>query len=196
MNKTLDYYNKYATNYVNETINADMSNLINQFIKYLPNKSHILDLGCGSGRDSKVFIEKGYTVTAIDGSIEICELASKYINQEVICKRFNEIDFKDQFDGVWACASLLHVSLKDLVSILKKISRALKVNGYLFTCFKYGHFEGERNQRYYTDLTEVRLKEIINQIKDLKIIELFTSEDVRNSKKNDKWLNVIIKKTS
>jgi 2-polyprenyl-3-methyl-5-hydroxy-6-metoxy-1,4-benzoquinol methylase len=186
MNKTLDYYNKIAINYLNETINADMSDLINKFIKYLPDKAHILDLGCGSGRDSKTFLQKGYTVTAIDGSIELCKLASKYIGQEVLCIRFETIDFENEFDGVWACASLLHVSLKDLVSIFKKISRTLKVNGYLFTCFKYGHFEGERNQRYYTDLKEDRLKEIINQIKDFKIIELFITENVRNSKKNDK----------
>ena len=194
MDKTLEYYNSIAKEYIKSTIDANVSDLYIRFLKYLPSEANILDLGCGSGRDSKFFIEKGYSVTAIDGSKEICKLTKKTIGQDVICMKFNEIDYVNEFDGVWACASILHVSTKDLASILSKISKALKVNGYLFACFKYGEFEGERNGRYFTYLTKDRLANLLTNIEELQIIETFITQDVRAGRENEKWLNVIIRK--
>lgn len=194
MDKTLEYYNNAAKEYIKGTIDTSMSDLNGFFLKYLPNKAHILDLGCGSGRDSKVFKDRGHTVTAIDGSIELCKLASNFIGQDVICKKFDELDYENEFDGVWACASILHTPSKDLVSIFRKISRTLKMNGHIFACFKYGDFEGERNGRYFTDLTEIKLENLIREIKELKIIEMSITEDVRAGRENERWLNTIIKK--
>ncbi|HVI41619.1 MAG TPA: class I SAM-dependent methyltransferase [Anaerovoracaceae bacterium] len=195
MDKTLEYYNNAAKEYVNETVDANVSELNNLFLKYLPDKANILDLGCGSGRDSKVFIDRGHNVTAIDGSFEFCKLASEYLGQAVICMKFDELDYVGKFDGVWACASILHVPVKDLEIIFKKISRALKDGGYFFTCFKYGEFEGERNGRYFTDLTENRLKSLVANVKELKIIETTITGDVRAGRENEKWLNIIMEKS-
>jgi len=194
MDKTLEYYNTTAKEYVNDTVDANVSELNAFFLRYLPDKANILDLGCGSGRDSKVFIEKGHFVTAIDGSIEFCKLAAAFIGQDVICMRFDELDYEKQFDGVWACASLLHVPSKELKTIFKKIARALKVEGYFFACFKYGEFEGDRNGRYFTDRTEDSLNDIIDEIDELEIIETFLTEDVRRGRENEQWLNAILRR--
>lgn len=191
MDNTLEYYNKSAKEYADNTREASMSELTESFLKYLPAKAAILDLGCGSGRDSKIFIKKCHEVTAVDGSIELCKIASEYIGQKVICSKFDEINYKNAFDGVWACASILHAPLKDLGLILEKIEKALKAGGYLFTCFKYGDFEGDRDGRYFTDLTEKKLKDVFSGIKGLKLVETFITVDVRPERDNEKWINFI-----
>lgn len=79
MNKTLRYYNESTQTFIEGTIDADLSDLRQRFLNYLPAEAHILDLGCGSGRDSKAFLEQGYTVTSMDGSSTCCKLARDYI---------------------------------------------------------------------------------------------------------------------
>lgn len=189
--KTLHYYNQTAQTFVQATIDADLSKLHHRFLKLLPIEVHILDLGCGSGRDAKAFLEAGYRVTAIDGSPGCCQLASDYIGQEVHCQTFEKLDCYQAFEGVWACASLLHVPYAQLTGIFRKIARALRPGGYLYASFKYGDFEGERNGRYFTDLTEERLAGLIEPVAGLEIVETFVTGDVRDGRGGEKWLNVI-----
>ena len=118
---TLEYYNKNAKIYCEQTLEGNMQENYDKFLQHLPSNAYILDFGCGSGRDSKYFIEKGYKVKAIDGSIEMCKLASKYINQEVICMNFEELKDINTYDGIWACSSILHVEKENLSGILIKI---------------------------------------------------------------------------
>ena len=196
MNKTLNYYNTYYQEFITNTLDANASSLHYYFLKHLPMGSTILDLGCGSGRDSKVFIKEGYQVYAIDGSQELCNFASKYIGQEVICKRFDELDYDNEFDGIWACASLLHIPYIDLPNVLQKISKALKTGGYFYASFKYGNFEGERNGRYFTDLTENRITNLLKSFDELTILETTITSDIRVGKEDEKWLNIIINKSN
>lgn len=191
MNKTLRYYNETAHTFIQGTIDADLSKLYRRFLKLLPIEAHILDLGCGSGRDAKSFLDLGYTVTAMDGSEACCKLAGDYIGQEVLCKTFDELDFDQVFDGVWACASLLHVPYGELTDIFERIARALKPGGTLYASFKYGDFEGERNGRYFTDLDEERLATLLEPVEGLEIVETFVTGDVRDGRDGEKWLNVI-----
>jgi SAM-dependent methyltransferase len=190
-NKTLQYYNETAQTFVQGTIDADLRKLHRRFLRLLPIQAHILDLGCGSGRDSKAFLDAGYQVTAIDGSVGCCHLAGEYIGQPVLCQTFAELDFDQAFDGVWACASLLHVPYAELTDIFRKVARALRPGGYLYASFKYGDFEGERNGRYFTDLDEERLAALIEPVVGLEIVETFVTGDVRDGRGGEKWLNVI-----
>ena len=190
-NKTLQYYNQTAHTFVQGTIDADLSKLHRRFLKLLPIQAHILDLGCGSGRDAKAFLDAGYQVTAMDGSEGCCKLAGDYIGQPVLCQTFEELDFDQAFDGVWACASLLHVPYAELTDIFRKVARALRPGGYLYASFKYGDFEGERNGRYFTDLDEERLAALIEPVVGLAVVETFITGDVRDSRGGEKWLNVI-----
>ena len=99
----------YDEQYAESTVHLNMQKFYDRFEKYLPEGASVLDAGCGSGRDSKHFMERGYTVTAFDASETMCECASKLTGQEVRKLTFQEMDYHDCFDGIWACASLLHV---------------------------------------------------------------------------------------
>lgn len=151
---TLDYYNKNAKKFISGTISVDFGIVQNRFLDKLHPGAEILDYGCGSGRDTKYFLEQGCKVTAIDGSQELCKLASEYTGIPVKHMLFQELNEKEAYDGIWACSSILHVPANELQDIIKKMTNALRAHGIIYTSFKYGTFEGERNGRYFTDMTE------------------------------------------
>ena len=193
-NITLDYYNKNADSFFKRTINHIITDTQKSFCEKIPKNGRILDFGCGSGRDSKLFINMGYEVDAIDGSIEICKVASSYIGINVKHMLFQDLKEKEKYDGIWACSSILHLPKKELIDVLKKMSDALKTRGIIYTSFKYGDFEGERNERHFTDFTEKSFNSFIKDIKELKILECWITNDVRPQKSNEKWLNVFLQK--
>lgn len=141
-NKTINYYNKYTKSFIQTTRSVDFTNIQNKFLSYLPSGAFILDFGCGSGRDTKYFLKRNYNVTAIDGSEEICKEASKYTGIKVKQMLFEELNDQNIYDGIWACASILHLSKNDLFLVFHKMNKALKENGIIYTSFKYGEFEG------------------------------------------------------
>ena len=129
---TLDYYERYAIPYYEQTIDLDLSEIMQEFVKLLPEDAEVLDLGCGSGRDTKALEEHGFYVTPMDGSAKMCELAEIYTDREVLHLTFEEMDFREVFDGIWACASLVHVPGEDMQRILGKVLEALKPGGVLY----------------------------------------------------------------
>ena len=190
MDKTIEYYDSNADGYYDSTVNLDMSAQYSMFEKRLYADAHILDLGCGSGRDAKYFLDQGYEVAAIDGSEKLCKKASALTGIEVRNILFRDLDYIEEFDGVWACASLVHVNSEELPEILKKISASLKDDGILYASFKMGDFSGERDGRYYTDLTEESITKIINMIPEFSIQESAISDDIRDGMDNQ-WISVI-----
>ena len=192
-NTTLNYYNANSNDFFESTVNADVGNIRNRFLKYVPEGSHILDLGCGSGRDTKAFLKLGYNCEAIDASLKLCKLASNYAGTDVRCMEFLELDEIDKYDAIWACASLLHSPSLELREIFGRLHRALRTSGVIYVSFKHGDFEGERGGRYYTDMTSDRLAAILSQINGLRLIEEWYSEDVRPDTVQE-WYNAIILK--
>lgn len=193
MKGTLNFYNKNAKEFCEETCSIDMSHCQNEFLKYFTQKALILDAGCGSGRDSKSFINKGHKVEAFDASKEICEIATDYIGQRVICMRFEEIDYENKFDGIWASASLLHVSKDELPNVMTKMYIALKPQGIIYASFKYEETENYRGDRRYSDFTETTVKELFTN-SGFEILEIFITSDGRKEKCDEKWVNVIAKR--
>lgn len=192
---TLDYYNKNAKLYFEQTIEGDLKENYDKFLSKIPRESYILDFGCGSGRDSKYFIENGYKVKAIDGSIEMCKLASEYINQDVECMKFDELNEENTYDAIWACSSILHVEKEELPNILNKMIKALKPNGVIFTAFKKGEGYEIKEGKYYNFLTKEELEKILNGINEnIKIIDYF--ETLSSTKRPEKviWSNYILQK--
>ena len=192
--ETLQYYENNAESFISGTVNADMREARQRFLQLLPENALILDFGCGSGRDTKAFLEHGYRVDAIDGSAELCRQASDYTG---ICVRqmlFQELDISNYYDGVWACASILHLSKIEISDVLKRISNALKPGGILYTSFKYGTFEGMRNNRYFTDFTETTLSKLWIGIDSLQIIDIWTSQDVRPGREEKRWINLLARR--
>ena len=194
MNNTINYYNQNAENFIANTQNADMHPTQERFLRLLDANTSILDFGCGSGRDTKYFLEKGYQVTATDGSAELCRLASEFTGIKVKEMLFDELDAMNQYDGIWACSSILHLPKKELLPVIQKMCEALKDNGIIYTSFKYGDFEGERNGRYFTDFTEKTFREYIEKVPELTIEEAWITSDVRPGRGEEKWLNLILRK--
>ena len=190
LDKTINYYDINAKEFVEETLNVDFKATQDK----LPAKGYILDFGCGSGRDTKYFLARDFNVDAIDGSIELCKIASEYTNIKVRHMYFNELSIVNKYDGIWACSSILHLSLDDLVDVFKRMSKALKDEGIIYTSFKYGDFSGERNGRYFTDMTEDSFAKLIANVENLKVEEQWITADVRPQRGNEKWLNLILRK--
>lgn len=193
-NKTIDYYNENAKDFVQGTISVDFTKVQHKFIERLEKGDYILDFGCGSGRDTKYFIDNGFKVDAIDGSEELCKLASDYTGINVKHMYFQQLSDIDKYNGIWACSSILHLKYEELIRVIEKMNLALKQNGIIYTSFKYGDFEGERNGRYFTDMTEISFKKLIENIIDLRIEEYWITSDVRPGRGEEKWLNLILRK--
>ena len=165
-----------------------------RFLKHIPPQGRILDFGCGSGRDAKYFYDRGFDVDAVDGSEELCKLASEYTGLHVKQMLFSDLDVVEKYDGIWACASILHLPSLDLRNVLLKMIKAIKNGGVIYASFKYGEFEGMRNGRYFTDLTETSLKKYIADIENIKMVDLWITGDVRTDRGDEKWLNLILQK--
>lgn len=193
---TLKYYNNNAKIYYEQTLVASLKENYDKFLKHLPKDAYILDFGCGSGRDSMYFIKNGYKVKAVDGSIEMCKLASNYINQEVECMKFEKLNDINVYDGIWACSSILHVEKDHLLDILIKMINALKVNGVIYTSFKIGTGYEIKEGKYYNYLTKNEMIELLNKInKNVRLIDYFeTLPSTKRQAKNTIWGNFIIKK--
>lgn len=191
---TLDYYNLNAYDYFNNSLDADMSEVYKRFLFYLKEKDLILDFGCGSGRDSKYFLDNGYNVDSVDGSLELCNLATKYLNKEVICMKFEDLDVVDKYDGVWACSSLLHVKKEELKNILVKIRNSLKLNGILYVSLKNGSGEEIINGRYFNYLTYKEFLDIIDDIGCFEELDFFQTGSSVNKDETKLWNNFILRK--
>lgn len=193
MDTTLKYYEINAEKFIKSTISVDFKDIQDRFLASLPGLK-ILDFGCGSGRDTKYFLNAGLDVSAIDGSAELCRIASEYTGINVRCMLFEELSELAIYDGIWSCASILHLSKKKLHEVLIKMSDALKDHGIIYTSFKYGNFEGERNGRYFTDFTLESFEEYIQNVPMLQIEECWITGDARLERGEEKWLNLILRK--
>ena len=191
---TLDFYNKNAAAFIEGTVNVDFTQVQDAFLECLPNHAKILDFGCGSGRDTKYFLEQGYDVDAVDGSLELCKAASEYTGILVKQMLFHELEAENMYDGIWACASILHVKRDELPVIFRKMNRALKETGWMYLSFKYGDFDGERNGRYFTDMTEEAMGNLLQAFPELSVEKQWITGDVRDGRGDERWLNMILKK--
>ena len=194
MNTTINYYNQNAQQFIDSTAYIDFTSTQDRFLAKLPEGANILDFGCGAGRDTKYFCEKGYKVDAIDGSEELCKFAAEYSGVEVKHMYFQELSSVDVYDGIWACSSILHLNMTDLEMVLIKISAALKKGGIIYTSFKYGTHSGERNSRFFTDMTEETWAQLLEKIPGLYTEELWITTDVRPGRGEERWLNLILRK--
>jgi len=192
MNDTIRYYDENAEEFIAGTLQADMSEARNRFLGLLQPGTLILDLGCGSGRDSKAFLERGYQVEAIDGSQELCAAAGRLTGLDVRHQTFDQLQEIEKYDGIWACASLLHVPKSEMPSILVHIKAALKLYGILYISVKEGDFDNLKKGRHFADYWK---EEFISLLKDqkLEIVDQWISEDVRPDR-SEHWINVLARR--
>jgi len=191
--KTIDYYNKHAEEFTASTFEVDMESLYQPFLAELSEGTRILDVGCGSGRDTQAFKNKGYEVDAMDYSEELVKRAIQLTDVQVKLKSFYEVDEHEAYDGVWACASLLHCERERLAEVIGKLITALKPNGVLYMSFKYGDSDREKNGRKFTDLNETQAKALLEHFDDVQQIQQWITVDQR-PERQEKWLNLLWKK--
>lgn len=192
---TLSFYERNTQRFFEETRDIDMSPLYEPFLSLLPPGAHILDAGCGSGRDSLFFLKNGYEVTAFDASQAMVELASRHTNHPVLRLSFHDIEFKERFDGVWACASLLHVPRRAINEALLRLLTSLKAGGLLYASFKYGDGEVTRNGRLFNNYNEETFRSLLRTYTtEQEIVRLWRTADLRPGQKNATWLNVLLRK--
>ena len=191
--KTIDYYNKHAEEFTTSTFEVDMKSLYQPFLAELPEGARILDVGCGSGRDTLAFKNKGYQVDAIDYSEELVKKATRLTGIPIKLKSFYEVDDYEAYDGIWACASLLHCERSRLAEVLEKMVQALKPNGVIYMSFKYGDSDRDQDGRQFTDLDENQAEALLEQFDNVQHIQQWITLDQRPDRQ-EKWLNLLWKK--
>lgn len=193
MPDTIGYYQEHAEDFVSSTFDVDMDALYSEFLPLIPKGGHILDAGCGSGRDALHFHRQGFAVSAFDGAPAIAELARNKTGLAVECRKFSDITEAAVYDGIWACASLLHLSEDQLPGAIKRLWRALRPGGSLYISFKVG--DGERNHqgRHFTDANEVAATQWLSGIEDLASHRFWRTHDQRQDR-SEQWLNILLAK--
>ncbi|OAV02082.1 MULTISPECIES: class I SAM-dependent methyltransferase [Moraxella] len=197
-NTTLSFYENHALQFYHDTINVDMTDIYQPFLHNLPKDAlHILDVGCGSGRDSRYFGDLGYYVTAIDGSQNLIDLAKNANTPHIdwLCLNFDEIyqqAWQGKFSGIWACASLLHIPFDHLVNLINTLLNLLIENGIIYLSFKYGDQDRLKDGRYFCDMNDKRWSDINNHL-NAQTIKTWITRDNRKDR-SEQWFNAILKK--
>lgn len=192
---TLEYYQHHADDFFSSTVNVDMGSLYTPFLEHVPKGGWILDAGCGSGRDSKAFLQQGYQVEAFDATAEMAKLASQHTGLSVKHMTFSDVDAVNRYDGIWCCASLLHVSATELPDTMAKLARALKSGGIWYISFKYGDGERVKDGRHFTDLNEQGLGALLAGLAGIRLAGHWITEDKRPDR-SEMWLNALLHKCS
>lgn len=194
MTDSIAYYDNNAHLFIDGTVDVDMSELYSRFLQHVPSGGHILDAGCGSGRDAKYFLDQGYQISAIDGSKEMVAAASKLTGLPVQQLQFDDISYHYEYDGIWACASILHVEKIKMVETIGKLGTALKDQGILYLSYKYGDSEEVRKGRHFSNYTEESFTRLLIDCQPLQLVEMWTTADARPDRQDELWLNVLLQK--
>lgn len=186
---SVGYYDENAQSYFDSTVLADMQELRDRFLQYVRPGGTILDAGCGSGRDAKAFIDAGYAVTAFDASSEMVRLARLHTGLPVHHMTFEQMEWQDQFDGIWASACLLHVARPDLPATFSRFAHALAARGAWCLSMKQGNTTRELDGRTFTDVTEAEMRDLL-KTSGLDVHDIWLTADVRPGR-DDRWVNAI-----
>jgi SAM-dependent methyltransferase len=225
--ENLRFYEQHVREYAAKFDTFDLSQLRQRFVDEIeatrmarpPSLANgstiILDAGCGTGRDAYDFVKRGYVVTAIDASpamLRECKrkLAAAQegaLSQEVkeaaqasraLEMTFDEIEFRNLFDGVWAAASLLHVPSQELEDDVRRLSQALKPNGILFMSFKYGRGDHEHDARFYSYHDRMEIRSLLKRVPHTIGMDIWLSgadgKSLAPAKQRRAWLWEIVRR--
>lgn len=191
---TIKYYDDNAESFIQTTVDADMSDTRKLFLSFIPAGGKILDAGCGSGRDSLFFIEAGYQVIPMDASEQMCIAASRLTGIPALNQSFDDLCADNEYDGIWACASLLHINGEHQPIVWQKLLSALKSGGIMYASYKEGTFSGFRNGRYFYDMTLEAVTVLVERFSNIEIMKLWKTKDVRPGVDTE-WVNILAKKS-
>ena len=188
-----EYYEINAKRYAAATFSADMSKQYRRFLPLLKERATILDVGSGSGRDACYFQKQGYQVTALEPSKNLCWEIRKVFSGEIVCLDIQSYRPRERYDGIWACASFLHLREKEVLRFFEKIALYLNDNGIIYLSGKNGIPTGEvADGRYFLEFTEGLVEQILAVNERMKMEELWYTEDV-SGREGFRWMNVVFK---
>lgn len=195
-NETLKFYNENSEEYFNNTVNLNLESLYKEFLKNIPKKSNILDVGCGAGAASKYFLDNGYKVSAFDGSKKLAIKSSRYLKQKVDNYTFQNFKYKEKFDGIWASASLLHLPKSEIKPILKKLNSYLKPGGTFYFSLKEGEGEKVIGDRFFSFYTQNEVENLIKDLDNIKISNVYITKDIKKHEvQKEKWISFKVENT-
>ena len=215
MTDTIAYYDAHADEFAARTLPADLTDVADAFLAHVPAGGRILDFGCGAGRDARLFMERGHDVDAVDGSAQMCRVARERSGVPARQMLFSELSAQEEYDGIWACSSVLHLPKDELRPVLERMTRALRHCGVMYLSFKYGEFEGERDGRHFTDFTEQTFLEFLettgctdelgcDKLQNVgmqaaegedSLPRFWISNDVRPGRGDEQWLNMLLRRS-
>lgn len=190
----IGFYDENAEDYFRRTVDSDMTAARRLFASQVAPGGRVLDAGCGSGRDALAFHQMGFEVTATEAAPRLAELARRHTGLVVDVLTFDQMAWRDHFDGIWACGSLLHVPRVDLPATLRRLRDALVPGGAWFMSFKYGPFERHANGRRFTDLDEEGAAELLAQVRGLQLISMDVVGDSRADRSGERWLSLLCRR--
>lgn len=195
---SIQYYEENAAEFFRRSVDADVLPALTQFAGLIPPGGKVLEAGCGAGRDARAFKALGFQVTAIDAAPKLAPklaaLARAHSGLPVEVMTFDQIAWREAFDGIWACASLLHVARHDLPDTLRRLRSALVPGGVWFMSFKYGTEERLASGRRFTDLDEAGAEALLAATGGLELIALEVTGDVRPDRVQERWLSVLCRR--
>lgn len=190
---TIDYYNRCAQDYYERTVHADVSGNIARFTELVTDGGSIVDIGCGSGRDIRYFLEQGFRAEGIDASAKMCRLAREYTGAEIECTTLQDWAPAHRYDGIWANASLLHLTMEEIQTFVTRLPELLEADGVAYMSFKSGVETGvDMEGRYYTDISQKDLFAMIDSVPGLELLAYWISWDALG-RDEFRWLNVIVR---
>lgn len=193
--ETIEYYNKTADQYYWNTVGADLDALRKLFASYLPVEATILDMGCGSGRDVMAFSDMGFTAIGLDASEELVELARERLGINALVGDMSSWISSKPFDGIWCCASLIHLGEQEKERFFNNLKYNLKKDGVIYISVKDGIETGlDEKGRFVSNCTEAELRDYLKSA-GCGILEIKVTEDVLG-RDRFKWLNVFARKES
>ncbi|MFC3071450.1 class I SAM-dependent methyltransferase [Phenylobacterium soli] len=190
----IGFYDENAEDYFRRTVDSDMTAARRLFASQVAPGGRVLDAGCGSGRDALAFHQMGFEVTATEAAPRLAEIARRHTGLVVDVLTFDQMAWRDHFDGIWACGSLLHVPRVDLPATLRRLRDALVPGGAWFMSFKYGPFERPANGRRFTDLDEEGAAELLAQVRGLQLISMDVVGDSRADRSGERWLSLLCRR--
>lgn len=187
---SIHYYDVNANAFFAATVAVDMVPLYSRFLDGLATGAHVLDAGCGSGRDAKAFAACGYKVSAFDASPALAQMASAHSGLDVQVRRFADVDEVAVFDAIWCCASLLHVPASEMRQTLASLWRALRPAGRLYVSFKHGQGQREHDGRSFTDADEPLVRDWMADLPELTRLDVWLTADQRPGR-SERWTNAL-----
>ncbi len=192
---SIGFYEDNAEDFFRRSVDADMASGHADFTALVTPGGRILDAGCGSGRDTLALARQGFWMTPIEASARLAALASAHTGLPVEVMTFDKMEWRAEFDGVWACASLLHVPRTDLAVTLGRLRDALVPGGVLWMSFKYGTEERQTNGRHFTDMDETLTKALLADVDGLALISMAVTDDARDDRPGERWLSVLCRRS-